>query len=871
MIINSEKFTPTDEHINALKVNYKELGYKTKSDSPKWITVLDDICSNDLGILALNGPNGVNISPLGGFRERIYPDLTSVFISAISDLTSLQDLRISISTPPIGNDLPLLMACVSVLKKTIEHRLANSDNNKGILIVSREKSIRSQYCDLRVNQEKLDKVYPGSRLSRDGVIKILSGSNLSSTGVCFFLPWRKLLPTKIDIKPDLVILDLRFGRLTKKYKQLIEWTDSIFNNNVGIVALHTIGDFKGSKILKDTNFTQFPIDHSAVKSIELSSNIPVDVGDNSPILISFNGVFEYLERKHIIKEVKCEPEVFEMFSHIAEMLTEYKGKSTVELNRIRWLNSVFKLMPVPIDKYEIHANKIGKFIPNAVIQRIGSLQKLDPQIEPAVLQTFRLQFTELRKQFIENNPKSIKLKNLISTISKNLNEENKLLIIVKNIEMEQALESWLELTEFKGKNWLKFVDIIAVPNFYTIINQLTYSYSILTGPISIDYKWILGSKLGKEIYFLAYADEIEIIKNQINIFYDHNNYENNLRIRYDSLKQVGITSQQKNPTESPIFPSLLIEENRIKDGNLSGLRVQKGKTKVKSFEELLDLHNMSKEKSNSNNDESLYDEIDDDILELSYSEIQDRIYERYGISSFKITVMSAEKGKGIYWINENSIVECARFECPDDIIRTTPDKLKIKDLLLIIDDYQQHSLFDKVIEIVDSNPRIRHITKSRKYWRKAVNKLSIIYQDKYGQIDYSKMYDNLKASGIKIKTEATLKNWVNDVVIGPESKSSIIAVGKTSHTEELITNSSTFHKDFEKIRSLHRTIGRRIAAIIRKSFFKDIKSEEVMVSKEYIGLSADEIADAIEIVEVLEVEKENDKIDPCLLNKFIKI
>ena len=148
------------------------------------------------------------------------------------------------------------------------------------------------------------------------------------------------------------------------------------------------------------------------------------------------------------------------------------------------------------------------------------------------------------------------------------------------------------------------------------------------------------------------------------------------------------------------------------------------------------------------------------------------------------------------------------------------------------------------------------------------------YQKSNGKIDYVEMHKSLKEAGIKVATMQTLQNWVYDIVIGPEDISSLVAVGVVSGIMELSTKAKEFDKTFYEIRTLHRSIGRRVSSVIRRTFKIVANEEEVRENddlQEYLGVPLTEILNTIEVAEVQKVTLAEDGIIPDFVGKFIKI
>lgn len=787
--------------------------------------------------------------------------------------------RISVGLPPVNRDLSLLLASTSVLSKIIERARSEYSDNRGVLVVSVDLRVRSLYCDLLIRDEPLDIAFPGSRMLPNGRIQPL-GRNVHKiySGVCFYLPHHRELPKKISIQPDLIILDLRYGRLNSKIQGLVNWAINR-KPKPGIMALYTIGDRICRKVLDDCNFKDFPLDHCGINtSKKFVRTIDKNVS-NAFLDLNTLRAATALSRKHILKDVEYEGEYRKIINNLVKLFSEHNKEHHVELNRLRWLFAVYSQMPVPLVWHERIARARGRWVPNKVIQRIGTNTRDIGKLAP-ILQTFRANFKHLNRLYEEKNPKCSVLKKVIESLSEDLSEKNKLLILVRDEVMEVALSSWLTLSEYCEKDWLEHIDVIACKKYFQYTNR-SYKYFISPGPVHYKYRWILGANIGSYLHFLVYPHEVDVVKKQINQFYD----PEILKMRAIRRQKIfGITNGDN--VENLSYPELMLLANEGYKKELPAV-TKKPKEKVKSFDALYEVFQEEEKTKKEDSQEITLDnktsfadtieeeDIVEDVLNYSSDELNDIAIDSDGVQCVEIIIKSNERGKGKIWVPEYGHVEFIRPQESSDLIRSSAEKLKKDDLLLIVDNSQQNGIFERLIEIADSSPQINYISVYRNIWRKAVNVLSTKYQTDEGRINFESMYQALQQQGIKITTLQTIRNWVNDIVIGPEDVDSIVAVARVSGISEMSKHVKEFNNAFEDIRKLHRCIGRKVASAIRKSF-KIVVNEDVTSLDEelqdYLDLPLNEIINAIEVVTVLDNSyPKTFGIVPSLTNRFIKI
>jgi len=874
--MNNSRFSISEQDISRLRNDFPDADYLPRKNSPIWLHSLGHICKNDVGVQVLLGSVGVNLNLISGKQIRLMPEASSAYLAGLTGMVRGNKRRILIGLPPVGRDLSLFLACTIVLNKIIERGKNVSRKDEGALIISPDIGIRSFYCDLFVKQASLDAAFPGSRLLPNGRIEPLGKSvHKIFSGVCFFLPHRRLLPRNISIRPDIIILDLRYSRLNSKVEDLVKWVVGI-KPAIGILALYTIGDRLTNSLLQEASFIDFPLDHTAIRLCKDCLPCRKNTVDSAAIDIDITCACESLSRQHILKNVEPPSELNSILQNLTKLFDEHSKNNHAEINRLRWLFSIYSQLPIPLVWYENRARSSGRWIPKNVIKRIGSNTRDIGNLGP-VLQTFRAIFTRMDGILGTTNPKAQEVKKTVLFLSNKLTNANRLLILVRDEIMENALSSWLSLSEFMGKEWISHIDIVACKNYVHYAN-CKYTYFLSAGPVHFQFRWILGANLGKALYFILYPHEIAIVQNQIGQFYNHDYINQRAEKRMQAIKRLGNLGQQGDLKEKLPYPELSIIVPKIP---VQGKRKKEVKRALHSFEDLWDRFQKEEREKKKDLEERLIEvdevaerPIEETAPEYSLDEVDSFAHDREGVKCFEISLSSRDRGKGQMWVSEDAYVEYIRPTGAVELIRNAPQNLMPGDLLLIVDEQQQRGIFDRLIEIADNNPRMQYIAVYRSIWRKAVDLLASKYQVNSGKIDYTAMYAALKAAHIQVATIQTLQNWINDIVIGPEDVSSLIAVGEVSGILELSQRAQEFDNAFIDIRGLHRRIGRRVAKIIRKTFKIVASDEDASVDdnlQEYLGVPLTEIVNAIEVAEVTKIDFNQDGIVPDFVGKFIKV
>ncbi len=876
--MQEKTFTVTKERIAELRNNYFALDYIPLDTSPDWLCGLGHYSTDHLGILALLGPAGVSMSSPNGRRTRLKPDAPSILLAGLAEKIRKMKHHVSLGIPPIARDLSLFIACTAILAKVFEHKSSPGSQHRGVLIVSPDISIRSQYCELLVKNESLEKSFPGSRLLPNGKVQPLSKNEYNiRSGVCFFLPHRRHLPAKIAIQPDLIVLDLRYARLTPRSDDLVKWVKSLRPPS-GMLAMYSAGDRQSRTSLQKEGFIDFPFDHVGIQCCENHVRHQRKDISTASLEMSLAGAMDALERKHVISQVASSSSLRNVLDKLVTLFDKNVTNSHVEINRLRWLFSIYSQMPVPLTWYENAARERGRWIPASVIKRIGSNTRDVGNLGPT-LQTFGVFFNQLNLIYDQENPKAQAIRDLVSTLSPKLSDDYRLLILVRDEVMENALSSWLILSEFPGEEWHSHIDIVCCRNFIKYTPR-QYTHFASSGPLHYRYRWVLGGDIGRFLHFFVYNHEIEITQKQVKQFYDHQYLDRRADRRATAICHLGYSGPKKDITETLNYPSLDITMLNIHPVGISKSS-RFSKEKVSSFNALKAILNKKEDEREQEKQEldividNIYEDTTEETTpEYSLSDINSFALVEDGVRCLEIRVSSQLRGLGQLWLNVDAFVEFIRPDDPDDLFRASSQELRIGDLLLIVDENQQQSIFDYLIEVADSNPKMQYIAVFRNIWRKAINLLASKFQMSNGYIDYSAMFDELNNAGIEITTLQTLQNWVNDIVIGPEDLSSIIAVGRVSGVLELSKKAKEFDHNFTKIRTLHRIIGRHVAHIIRQTFKGVVSQGEIIADEsleDHVGVPLDEIIDAIEIAEVIDISENEQRIDPYLVGRFIKM
>jgi hypothetical protein len=832
---------------------------------PPWMTNLAKFAREDLGSLALLGPSGVSIRSKDGYRVRAMPDASALYIVGISDRARETGRRIAVGIPPIARHLPLLLASAAVLAATLEHS-RGSNRNGSVLVISRDLDIRSRYCDVYVRKQWLDEAYPGSRMRPDGSVVHLRSEVDSSNvrgGVCFFLP-EIVLPNRIDLLPSLIIIDLRYGRWSKRARSLGTWVKEVCPQS-GVLSLYSVGDIESASALAQVGFLDVPFDHTAV-STSSANGSEVRTAEKGGIEFALTESSYYLARTHEIKEISGVETLNELFSTTAKLLYEQAKTENLDVNRARWLLAVLSTIPVPMHWFEITARGLGRSTLKRLTDLLGTRSKHEKGVG-ALIQSIRMQLQKFYQAMETHNPRAAAMKDLLEKVGSK-NDEKSILVLVRDKPAQQALESWLAIHACPGAAWLSRTNVKSYDS-YSEVARRQFDVVIVNGAVPRRYRWALGAALGRHVIFLAYAHESVVIERQLLSIYS----DVGRRFRAELRERSIATLLGVPPTRSSDFlcvesaiPSLDLQHKahhrqpEVKViGGLSGLA--KALEAARENADEIEIATVG-----CDHDQGEEDPPDNEALELQEPLLGE------GFDCLSVGVVSSHLGRGEIWLDVNELVECVRPSEGEEVLRLQPRSIKDGDILLRMESTDvRGSLFDQMVRLAEGQPEMEYLGSFRRAWREAIKAIAAANR-LLGSINYTRIFVSLQEAGAPIASEQTVRLWMNDQVIGPEAIASIEAVGKLSGSTILINQATRFDRAFRQIRAIHQGIGRRLSAAIRKSFrhlkFAETKGPIVKLD-DHLGVPLDELLETVDLAEVRSVGSQAEKKPPQVVGRFI--
>lgn len=851
--------------------------YKPAPDAPDWLARMAHLSSGRAGALALLTPTGLSVK---GAERRMRPPLDPavMYIVGLADFFRNSGRCVAVPIPPAASHLPLLLAGASVLGETLSDP-ARAGSGRGVLLVSLDLDLRSRYCSLAVGGESLDYAHPGSRMRPDGsCVPLRVGRAENSGGVCFFLPGLQL-PRKIAIQPALIVLDLRYARLSKRASDLADWAVRIAGT-AGVLTLYTLGDSNSAAALRKAGFGEVPLDHAAIETCD-GSWVPSQPSPKTDVVRwDLGDAPRYLDRAHEIVAFEQEPAVHETLSGINRLIQEHQNQDTPDLRRARWLLSALVQMPVPLPWYEDAARALGRSTIRRMISHLGAhSDRFSDGLGP-VVQTLRMSFDQLYSQMEDGNRRPAAMASLLSRVRGGTQRDDhhraKASVLVRDAVMERALASWLESMAGSGAE-SNLANVISCGRFGRASGDSSIGrVAVVNGPLPRRYRWIAGSPMASEVFFLCSAEEVDVVDRQLQIFYEprYSVTNSEARERYlapivSLLRRRDVQAQERGPaplrlvrpaprtaSETPRRERLttvpggfreLKEAMEVAEGAAQQAQLVQALQPVAWEEDTVD-------------EESLLD----DLQGIGSSIDQD------DVECFEVRVDSRQLGIGVVWLQSEEPVDAIRPSRPGDLLRTLPRDLKGGDVILRILDGHRAGLFDRIVDLAEQQPQLQYLAQHRSRWRDAISRLGKRYASG-GVIDYRGMLTDLRAAGAPIETEIALRGWIKELVIGPEKLASIVAVGKVVGDEAIQRSAREFDKAFRRIRGIRQGIGRRLSGAIRRSFkhvHLGVDPEPKDDLDDALGLPLDELIEGIDLAEVLEVVPGRRLVPAYLIGRF---
>lgn len=844
--------------------------YQPINGGPAWLCDLATAAASDGGTLALLGPNGIGVATEDNRRVRAMPDPPGVLLAGLAGRVRRRRERVAVGLPPAARHLPLLLASSAVLSDTLALAAGTAPGfRRGVLVISPDLDMRSRYCDLYVGNVPLDLAKPGTRMKPNGELVLLrpDKAKAGDGGVCFFLPLLAL-PERVAYAPALIILDLRYAQWVRRVAALAQWTREV-GKEAGVLALYTVGDSETLTALTNAGFADLPLDHEAIATCTTGMRraaTPVTGTLDWPLAPTPS----YLAREHEVKELPHGESLDEAFKGIAALLDEYREVDNLDVRRARWLLATLTQMPVPLDWYERAARDSGRSTLRRLIERLGILDR-DGSVPGAVIGTLRMAFERVYRALEGANPRAEMLRAVLPEVAEAKPDE-RVLLLVRDRTMERAVRAWLMLDAFAGCDWLTSVDIVACAD-YARVAERRYATAIVNGALPRRYRWILGGALAAHVIYLAYPYEVDGIERQLQSVYGEEAREARARRRHTTVTGGENAAGGSGQGAEATVPELILRRPARRAPETRG-RQDRPKRTLHGFEGLAQaLEELSRSAMPPSSAEDLAawehdpgedDPPGDDDVDLDDVAVAERV------ECLRADVESRLHGKGLVWLPVAGLIEVVRPETGDDIRLLRADELRAGDVIVCLDADGRSGLFERMVELAADQPEMRYLATLRRRWLDAMQGLVARFQQNE-RVNYAALLRALQANGATITSELTVRMWILGQAIGPEDRSSIVAVGKVVGSEALVQHARELDKAFRRIRGIRQGIGRRLSGVIRRTFqhvAAGVDEQAAAQLEDRLSLPLNELLETIDLARVVEVSGETRLVPPQWMRRW---
>jgi hypothetical protein len=178
----------------------------------------------------------------------------------------------------------------------------------------------------------------------------------------------------------------------------------------------------------------------------------------------------------------------------------------------------------------------------------------------------------------------------------------------------------------------------------------------------------------------------------------------------------------------------------------------------------------------------------------------------------------------------------------DQLLRRRADELREGDLVLVFDDDNFDSLWERIVEALEARQiRSRMLLEM---WE--LTKRQALEQC---EGDLGQLYDFLNDKGVSVQQQA-VGNWVRGRTMGPQKASDFKLVALASRNRFAVENVDRMHSVVSKVRGLRRQVGRRLGAMVRQA----VVSDGIETDVDGLGLAVDDILAAVSIRRVVRVQ-----------------
>lgn len=142
----------------------------------------------------------------------------------------------------------------------------------------------------------------------------------------------------------------------------------------------------------------------------------------------------------------------------------------------------------------------------------------------------------------------------------------------------------------------------------------------------------------------------------------------------------------------------------------------------------------------------------------------------------------------------------------------TPQNLRSGNYVVILDNDEKKTLLQLIIDLFGLEEDINKLIVE--YWKNALAKYF-----NGNKLTYKSIYDQYEDLGGQ-KDYQTIRSWIKGEVLGPDNPIDLLYIGKILKDDIIIENYKLMMNEINKVRSIHRTNGRKLMQTIKSIIFE---------------------------------------------------
>ena len=407
-----------------------------------------------------------------------------------------------------------------------------------------------------------------------------------------------------------------------------------------------------------------------------------------------------------------------------------------------------------------------------------------------------LELKECKRYGEEKSFKRISKEHQILEIIHNTdNSENKLIATSTSYERNRLIET----IQTKETNTI----VLTLDQIQRSIFDRTLYHLFIPGPLRIQYfaeflkayksiKILVydGSNLKTALEQIKLVDEFSLRKERISMEYLHEIYN------FLNLPECDIFQDFRDRLErdSTLEEKKITSEEEERDVGEQSINLRKELEKmIKSSSDFSSLNILEMEINEIENNDIKYN-----ISNKEIEKFEERIYYNVLLERRDSGEQLSRKlivGKPYLSINEST----------GDLEELTPKNLEPGSLIVILDDDERKTLLQLILEVYNFEEFMDQ--KLVEHWQ---SKLAEYIE--YHDTQLEEFYQRYKEYGGKRKKE-TVKGWTKGSVLGPQNESDLRIIAKIIEDEYLFEEYKIMYLEIEKLRRIHRTVGKMIKKI----------------------------------------------------------